>query len=127
WIKVAARKILAGDSLRSVARELNAAGARTSQGKPWIASGLRNLLMTARIAGLREHHGELVMQDGEPVKAAWPAVITPAQSQRLRALLSDPARRSLNRGTARSYLLTGFVHCGRKTCGTPLVARPKAA
>lgn len=132
WIKVAARKILAGDSLRSVVRETNAAGVRTSQGKPWIASGLRNLLKTGRIAGVREHHGELVMKevnDGEApkhVKAAWPAIITLAECKRLRALLSDPNRRSLGRGTARSYLLTGFIHCGRKTCGTPLVSRPKA-
>jgi site-specific DNA recombinase len=113
-------------------REMNAAGVRTSKGKPWIASGLRNLLKTGRIAGVREHHGELVMKEvmeGEPpkpVKAAWPAIVTLAECKRLRALLSDPNRRSLGRGTARSYLLTGFIHCGRKTCGTPLVARPKA-
>lgn len=54
--------------------------------------------------------------------AAWPAIISVSDSRRLRSLLADASRRRNANGSARSYLLTGFVYCGR--CGTRLSARP---
>jgi hypothetical protein len=73
------------------------------------------MLLSARISGQREHHGEIV------AKAEWPAIITPAQTDRLRALLQDPARRR-NR-VARRYLLKGLLRC--HLCGSTLQARPR--
>ena len=115
-IRDAARRVLAGESLRSICREWNAKRIKTSAGLPWYASALGRVLKSGRIAGWREHHHELVAKS-----TAFPGIISDNQSKRLRALLMDPARR-LNAG-ARRYLLTGFLRCG--LCDTALVARPR--
>jgi site-specific DNA recombinase len=115
-VREAAARILAGDSLRSLANDLTRRGVPTVKGGPWSVHPLRRLLLSARISGQREHHGEIV------APAEWPPIITPAQTARLRALLNDPGRRT-NR-TARRYLLAGLLVCGR--CSARLVARPRA-
>ena len=73
------------------------------------------MLVSARISGQREHQGEIV------AKAEWPAIITPAETQRLRAKLNDPDRRT-NR-SARRYLLPSLLRCHH--CGSKLVSRPR--
>ena len=55
-------------------------------------------------SGQREHNGEIV------ATAEWPAIISPAETSRIRALLSDPDRRT-NR-VARRYLLVRLLRCG---------------
>jgi site-specific DNA recombinase len=72
------------------------------------------VLRGARWSGQREHHGEII------AKAVWPAIITPEETARIRAILDDPERRT-NR-SARSYLLAGLLRCGK--CGISMVARP---
>jgi len=114
-VREAAGRILAGDSLRSLATDLNDRGIRTVTGRPWTVSVLRRILLSARISGQREHHGEIT------APGDWQAIISPDETARLRALLTDPARRT-NR-TPRSYLLTGLLRCG--VCEAPLVARPR--
>ena len=74
------------------------------------------MLDSARISGQREHHGEIV------AKAEWPAIITPAETQRLRAKLGDPDRRT-NR-SARRYLLPALLRCGH--CGEQARSRGRA-
>lgn len=121
----AAVRIIAGESLNSVARTWNALGLTTSTGQPWHTAALRRILASGRIAGLRDHHGEIVRGlDGKPVRAEWPGIIPVAQSERLRIILRDPARRT-NWSRGRAYLLTaGLVRCGK--CGKRLYGRPKA-
>lgn len=114
-IKEMAERILAGESLRSVASELNDRGLRTVTGRDWTPHTVRQILISARVSGQREHHGDIVG------KAAWPRIIAPTQTARLRALFSDPERRT-NR-VARKYLLAGLLRCG--ACGATLVARPR--
>jgi site-specific DNA recombinase len=112
-IREATARLLGGEGLRSVARDWHDRGILTPTGKPWKLSPLRRLLMSARISGRREHHGVIAGP------AVWPGIITPAQSDRLRAVLSvTRAKRA-----PRRYLLTGLAVCGR--CGTKLVARPR--
>jgi site-specific DNA recombinase len=114
-IRECAARALAGDSLRSICTDLNARGIATATGKQWSPQTLRRMLLSGRISGQREHHGEIVG------KAEWEAIITPTETQRLRAKLKDPERRT-NR-SARNYLLTRLLRCHH--CGTPLVARPR--
>ena len=114
-IRELAERILAGESLRSTATDLNERGIRTVTGRQWTPHTVRQMLLGARLSGQREHHGEIVG------RAAWPAIITKAQTARLRALLNDPQRRT-NR-VARKYLLAGLLRCG--ACGTTMVARPR--
>lgn len=114
-IKEAARRILAGEPLRSVTRDLNDRGIPTVSGKPWSSTVLRTILTSGRISGQREHLGEIV------AAGDWPAIVTPAQTARLRTILLDPDRRT-NRAPRR-YPLTGLVYCGK--CGARMVARPR--
>ncbi len=114
-IRELAARILAGDSLRSTCTNLNDRGVKTVTSRAWTPTVLRNMLLSARISGRREHLGEILGP------AEWPAIISPHQTTRLRALLTDPERRT-NR-TARRYLLAGLVRCAR--CGTKMVARPR--
>jgi DNA invertase Pin-like site-specific DNA recombinase len=115
----AADDVLAGTSLRQVARKWNETGTKTAEGNDWQPPAVRRVLISARIAGLREYRGEII---GD---AAWPAIIDRATHERLRALLLDPTRRT-SRSDARRYLLSaGLSVCGR--CGSPLVAAPKGS
>src|SRR5680860_22077 len=54
-ISLAADRVLAGESLRAVARAWNTAGSTTLTGNPWDASGVRRTLLRPRNAGLMEH------------------------------------------------------------------------
>ena len=114
-VREAASRILAGDRVRSICVDWTARGVATVTGGKWTPHVMKRLLISGRIAGLREHHGEVV------ATAVWPAIITPAQHRQIRAILTDPARRT-NRG-ATKYPLTGFVYCG--ACGERMVARPR--
>ena len=115
-VRECAKRFLAGEPIRSICNDLNARDVPAAGGGKWTPQSLRRMLASGRIAGLREHHGEIV------ASAEWPAIITPAQSETIRAILADPARRK-NR-SARRYLLAGLVRCG--LCGSAMVARPKA-
>lgn len=103
-------RFLAGESIASLVRWLDEAEVRTATGKTWRSPTVRNLLLSPRIAGLREHQGQVIG------KAAWPAIITPEQHAQAVAILSNPSRRT-NRA-ARRYLLSGLLRCG--VCGQRL-------
>ncbi len=113
-IKEAATRVLAGEAVGSVAADLNEQGITGAAGKPWRVSTLRTVLTSARISGRREYYGEITAD------AAWPAIISPEQSDRLRALLARPAGQPRKR---RSYLYSGLLVCGRDGCGHPLWGR----
>ncbi len=113
-VREAVARVLAGDSLRSVAADLNDRGIRTAAGGQWAIHPLKRILVSPRISGQREHLGRIV----GPGK--WQPIITPDETAQLRARLNDPARRI--RRTPRRYLLSGLLRCG--LCGASLVARP---
>ena len=109
-VKELAKRVLAGEALGALCRELDARGVSTVKGGKWRATSLKDLLISHRIAGLRVHRGNVVG------KAQWEPIISVHESARLRTLLTDPARRSTR--PPRSYFLTGLVVCGR--CGSPM-------
>jgi len=115
-IEEAAKRILAGENLRSICIDLDNRGIRTVTGAQWRTSTLKAILTSGRISGQRDYHGETVGAGN------WPAIVTPATTIRLRGILNDPSRRT-NRAP-RSYPLTSLVCCGK--CGAKMVARPKA-
>lgn len=114
-IRVLTARALAGESLTSLARWLDEQDVRTVMGKPWRTPTLRQLLLGPRIYGMRAHDGTA------HAPGAWEPIITPADGERLRVLLSDPTRRT-NR-TARRYLLSGLCRCSR--CGTTMLSVPR--
>jgi site-specific DNA recombinase len=118
-VREAARRVIAGESQRSVCSDLNERGITTSTGRAWTLQTLGRLLRSARISGRREHHGEVV------APAVWPAIISAADSDRLRGLRGRTAGPAPSGRVPRRYLLTGgLLRCGR--CGTPMVSRPRS-
>jgi site-specific DNA recombinase len=112
-IEEAATRVLRGESLRSIAMDWNERGVKTVGGGTWQGSMIRRVLMSPRIAGLKEHRGEIVG------KATWPRIIDRATHDRLVGLLGDESRRPANYGRPRVHPLAGLLYCG--SCGGPLV------
>ena len=115
-VREAASRVLAGDSIRSVAGDWNERGITTPKGRPWTIETFRRMLHSARLSGQREHHGEIV------AKGIWEPIISPEETARLRAMLDE--RTTSRVRTVRSYLLTGLLRCG--LCGATLISRPLA-
>jgi site-specific DNA recombinase len=115
-VREAATRISAGESMRGVLADLTARGITTPTGKAWRPASARRMLLSPRIAGMREHRGEAVAE------AEWPAIVDRGTWESVRRIMLDPSRR-LNR-VARSYLLKGIGRCG--LCDAKLVARPRS-
>lgn len=105
-IRTLVDRFIQGESLRSLVAWLQAEGVPTvGKSDVWRTTSLRNVLMSGRIAGLREHHGAVV---GD---AAWDAIIT--REQRERVLAMFVSRKRAGRRTPQRYLLTGLLRCGK--------------
>lgn len=113
-VRRAAQLVLAGNSVKAAARALNAEGSRTSIGREWSGVTVRSLLLRPRNAGLRQHHGQVL--DGVPGR--WEAILDRDTHERLRALLTDPSRRTNPGANGRTHLLSGIGRCG--VCGGPV-------
>ncbi|MBV9012626.1 MAG: recombinase family protein [Pseudonocardiales bacterium] len=124
-IRECAARVLSGESLASICHDLADRGITTSGGKRWLPTTLRQLMVSARISGRRERIPRSSGQTIRPVigevvaDAVWPAVIAPNDSDRLRALLTDPSRRKYSAANGRRYLLSGILRCG--LCGGGMV------
>lgn len=103
----ATRRILAGDSVRSIVAEWNTAGLTTTTGAEWTGSKARQMLMRPRNAGLAGNAGRIIGP------ATWPAIVQPDTWAALVALLGDGARLT-HRGTSR-WLVGSFLF--RCECG----------
>ena len=114
-IRQLVRRYLAGESLRSLCMWLEDNGIRTTTGVEWHSPSLRGVLKSGRIAGLREHRGEVVGH------AVWDAIITAAERDRVLARMADQA--ATGRRSPRRYLLSGLLRCGR--CGGKLYSSPR--
>src|SRR5699024_9849735 len=82
-----AARVLRGQSLNSLVRDLNDRQVRTSTGRGWKTTTLKAALLSPRNAGLRRHRGKVIGQ------AAWPAILDEDTVAGLKAILNDPARR----------------------------------
>ena len=108
-------RFLAGETLHSLAKSLNAAGIPSVTGRVnWTGPNLRQYLMRPTLAGFRVHHKVTY-------EAAWPGIIDTATHETIVAKLADPARRANKGSNARKYLLSGMATCHE--CGQPLRAR----
>jgi DNA invertase Pin-like site-specific DNA recombinase len=122
-VRAATDAIIAGDSLRSVCRDLVAKGVTTvprrykqpdgTRGEPeskqWQPAELRKLLLRPRNAGLIEHKGEVVGT------AAWPALVSEDRWRACKAVLEHPERRTTT-GNGRVWLGSGLYRCGVEGC-----------
>ena len=58
-VREAIKRVASGDSLTSIAHDWSQRGVTTPTGRTWKPSVLRRMLLSPRIAGLREHRGEV--------------------------------------------------------------------
>jgi DNA invertase Pin-like site-specific DNA recombinase len=115
-IRQAAADILGrGISLKAVARDLREQGVPTVTGTAWSAKTLRDVLTKPAVAGLAVKDGGHV-----PAPQVYPEPVLDADVwERLRDLLTDPARRTnTSRANEPRWLVSGFATCG--VCGGPL-------
>jgi site-specific DNA recombinase len=89
----ATRRILAGESLRSIVSEWNTAELTTATGTPWDGSKARQMLMRPRNAGLTGNRKRVVGP------AVWDPIVDRDSWEALVALLGDPSRLT-HRGTS---------------------------
>ncbi|KAA9134844.1 recombinase family protein [Microbacterium caowuchunii] len=108
-IRDAARRVLASESLRAVAADLNARGVPSPGGAPWQGVTLRQMLRRPSLAGLRTHRGVTV---GAFDPTLHPAILDVDTHERLLALFDDPARRRPSGGRTPKHLLSGLAECG---------------
>lgn len=113
-VREAARRALAGESLRAIAASWNERGIPTVRAADgWTYQAMRRMLLSPRLTGLRAHKGEVVGP------AVWPAIIDRETHERLKARLASRKGGPTNR--VRTRLLTGLIHCGR--CDARLYAK----
>ena len=111
-IREAAERVLLGESLWRIVKDLDARGVPTALDRGWRTNVLTRILTNPRYAGLRAHNGEVVA-DG-----AWEPVFDRDTWERLSlALGARPTAGRRNYG-ARTYPLVGFLACAR--CGGKL-------
>ena len=103
-VQAMVRRVLAGESLRSIATELNDNGTPSVRGAKWSNTVVRQIVVNPAYAALRVHRGEIIGP------GAWQAIISIEDHDAAVALLSDPARR-LNKQNKRVHLLSGVARC----------------
>ena len=108
--------LLEGGSIRKVVADWTARGLSGSTGAALTANAVRGILLRPVNAGLATYKGDVVGQSEAP------AIIDAATFQRLRALLTDPRRRTSPEGDHRT-LLSGVLRCG--VCGGPVRAHTR--
>lgn len=104
-IREAVKRAFAGESLYSICGDWNDRGIKTSTGRAWSQQAMKLMLISGRVAGLKEHRRQIVG------RAAWPAIISREDHEALRARLMDPSRYKSARPYARRYWLSGLVFC----------------
>jgi DNA invertase Pin-like site-specific DNA recombinase len=122
-VREAAGRILAGQGLITIARDWNRRALPGTTASPWTAPTLRKILLSARIAGLREHgadpRGRVL---GALTPAVWEGAIDRPTWDHVRAVLLNPERLTLG-NTPTKYLLVGVIFCGM--CGGRMFSRPR--
>jgi site-specific DNA recombinase len=110
-VRDAARRLLAGESLRSIVRDLNDRHVPTATGAAhWDSKKLRDILKRPRNAGLSVYKGRVV---GTGV---WQPLLDREIWETVVALLADPDRRT-TASTAPRWLGSSLYRCA---CGAPL-------
>ena len=107
----AADALLAGVSLRQVTASLRARGVPTVTGAPWTTRSLRDILVRPRNAGLMVYQGDAL----EGSEAPWDPILSRDVWDAVRALLTDPSRRT-SPGNVPRWLGSGIYRCGHPDC-----------
>lgn len=118
-VREIAKRLLAGDSVYSIAVDLNRRGIPSprpiqkgpKKGQPgrWIPQTITLMMKSPTYAGLRVANG-VVIREG-----TWKPILTLEEHEQLVALLGDPTRKT-HRGSDPVWLLSFIATCG--VCGS---------
>ena len=111
-IRECAERVLAGETVGTILRDLQARDVRTSTGGRWRRRSFVKALTAARIAGLRQHNGHTT-------PGTWEPIVTVDVLEALRSTLAPSTAR---RPAARTFYLSGGIaRCDR--CGARMKGR----
>lgn len=116
-IREARDRVFAGKSRYSIVNDWTRRGIKTSTGRMWSIQALTLMLVSGRIAGLKEHHRVVVG------KASWPAIISVDDHRRLKAILTARGRNTAVSRPGWKYWMSGSVICS--DCRVPMKAGPR--
>jgi DNA invertase Pin-like site-specific DNA recombinase len=115
-IREAYGAVLAGMSLKAIAREWNSQGILTPKGHQWNGMAVRKVLLAPRNAALRTYQPDKRKPPEIVGKGDWPAIVTEDVFSSVRVKLTDTTRRVNGVAfPARKYLLSGLAKCSE--CG----------
>ena len=112
-------------SLRAIAARLNRDAITAPGGGTWSAQSVRDLCLNPAYAGLRLHvagrrSGHDRTRDGVLVPGKWEAIVSPETFHGVRAILTDPGRRTSRPGRGK-HLLSMVATCA--PCGGLMTVR----
>lgn len=118
-IREVAERIIAGESLYSICRDLHDRGIVGSTGQTFQRHTLKRLMTGKRLIGIRTHNGEA------EYKAVWPAILDQDTWAKLQLVLQADYRYTTTAPTKgrRTYLLTGMIFCGRDGCEVRMIGQ----
>jgi DNA invertase Pin-like site-specific DNA recombinase len=121
WLREAATRVLAGESLYGICAEWHRAGRRTGNDAVWRPRTLKRALLSPAVVGMRAYAGELFPASWEPVldREVW---------DRLQTMLTDDGRMTRpwpGHDTRRKYMLSGLVFC--RLCGKTMGSMTKSS
>lgn len=115
-----ARRIMEGESLRKIARDLNARGVFPKSGKPWSHASLSRAVTTPTVIAHAAFDGTLIPSTN------WEPALDVPTFNTVRAILDDPMR-DINRGALTGqpmvirHTLSGVIKCGAPGCNGVLL------
>jgi len=112
-IRECAERVIAGETLYSIVKDLNKRGIRKYTGKTWKSQDLSKVLGRSENAGIRTYKGE------ETAKGSWPTILDEKTYRKVKEQLAKNTAYSTT--TARKYLLSGILVCS--LCGVKLSAK----
>jgi site-specific DNA recombinase len=118
-IREVAERIIAGESLYHICRDLHDRSIVGSTGQPFQRHTVKRLMTNKRIIGIRTHN-----RNAE-YPAQWPAILDRETWNRVQIVLQAGHRLTSMAPTKgrRTYLLTGMIYCGRPDCGARMIGQ----
>lgn len=110
-VREISRRIAEGESLRSIAADLNDRGVPSPRDRDWSPASVRQLAIRPRNVADRVHLGQVIG------KGRWQPIVDRDLYDRVCAVLSTPGRRFAP-DSRHKHLLSGIALCGM--CGTSL-------
>ena len=110
-IKHGYSQIIAGASLKSVAKDWNDAGITTTVGESFTGHKVRRIILNPRNMGYRYHNGQ------RAGKAVWKPIVSEDIFEAAKVILEDP-KRSTVKDRSVKWLLVGIAECGKCDNGT---------